>query len=310
MATLRDIIRASERLAPHLPRTPLESAPQLGDRIWLKLENANRTHSFKIRGALNAILSLSDEERAQGIIAASSGNHAGAVAYAAQLTGAKATILMPSTTPGKKIERVKQYGAQAVIFGDNYDEAETEALRRAREGGTWLSPYNDPRVIAGAGTISLEILKQLPKVQRVVAPVSGGGLIAGVAAALKQVDPAIEVIGVNAESAPAMYNVFHDEQRPQVWDTLADALSGEIEAGSITLPICQDYLDDMVLVSEEEIAAAMRFLLETQGWVVEGGGAVAVAAQMHDALPGNGKPTALVVSGGNLDAELLRRVLC
>jgi len=309
MVTLRDIIRADGRLSPHLPPTPLEAAPKLGDKIWLKLENANKTRSFKIRGALNAILSLSDEERAKGIIAASSGNHAGAVAYAAQMTGAAATILMPSTTPKKKVENVKRYGAEALLFGDTYDEAEAEALRRAHAGWTWLSPYNDPRVIAGAGTIGIEILQQLPDVQRVVAPVSGGGLVAGVAAALKQVDPAIEVIGVNAESAPAMYNAFHDRRLPQVWDTLADALSGEIEEGSITLPICQEYLDDMALVSEEEMAAAMRFLLETQGWVVEGGGAVAVAAQMHDALPRDGAATALVVSGGNVDASVLRRLL-
>lgn len=309
MATLRDIIRAGGRLAPHLPPTPLEAAPKLGEKIWLKLENANKTHSFKIRGALNAILALKAEARAQGIIAASSGNHAGAVAYAALLTGVKATILMPSTTPAKKIDNVKQYGAQAVIYGDTYDEAEAEALRRAREGGTWLSPYNDLRVIAGAGTIGLEILKQLPEVQRVVAPVSGGGLIAGLAVALKRVDSAIEVIGVNAESAPAMYNAFHDTQLPQVWETLADALSGEIEAGAITLPICREYLDDMVLVTEEEMAAAMRFLLETQGWVAEGGGAVAVSALMHDVLPRDGVATALVVSGGNVDLSVLRRVL-
>ena len=309
MVTLGDIIRAGHRLAPHLPPTPLEAAPELGADVWLKLENANKTHSFKIRGALNAILSLRDEERARGIIAASSGNHAGAVAYAAQLTGASAQILMPQSTPQKKVKNVKRYGAEAVLFGDNYDEAEAEALRRVRDGGTWISPYNDPRVIAGAGTIGVEMLQQLPDLRRVLVPVSGGGLIAGIAAAVKELNPAIEVIGVNAKSAPAMYNAFHGVDRPQVWDTLADALSGEIEKGSITLPICQRYLDDMVLVSEEQIAAAMRFLLETQGWVVEGGGAVGVAAVMHDVAPRDGAPTAIVVSGGNVDLSVLRQVL-
>ena len=169
-----------------------------------------------------------------------------------------------------------------MLFGDNYDEAEAEALRRVREGGTWISPYNDARVIAGAGAIGLEMLAQLPEVERVIVPVSGGGLIAGVATAIKEVDRAIEVIGVNAASAPAMHNAFHGGQLPQVWDTLADALSGDIEAGSLTVPICRRYVDDMVLVSEAQIASAMRYLLETCGWVVEGGGAVAVAAVLHE----------------------------
>ncbi len=309
MVTLGDVIRAGHRLAPHLPSTPLEAAPELGEKVWLKLENANKTHSFKIRGALNAIMCLSDEERARGIIAASSGNHAGAVAYAAQLTGESAQILMPKSTPQKKVKNVKRYGADAVLFGDNYDEAEAEALRRANVGGTWISPYNDPHVIAGAGTIGVEMLQQLPALRRVLAPVSGGGLIAGIVTAVKELNPAIEVIGVNAVSAPAMYNAFHQVDRPQVWDTLADALSGEIEVGSITVPICQRYLDDMLLVTEGQIAAAMRFMLETQGWVVEGGGAVGVAAVMHDIAPRDGTPTVVVVSGGNVDLSVLRRVL-
>lgn len=301
--SLGDIVRAQHRLRPHLQPTALEAAPDLG---WLKLENSNQTHSFKIRGALNAILSLPDDERDRGIIAASSGNHAAAVAYAARLTGVSAQVLMPKTTPQKKVKNVQRYGAEAVLFGDNYDEAEAEALRRAAAGGAWISPYNDAGVIAGAGTIGLELLEQLPDVERVVVPVSGGGLIAGIAAAVKQLNPAIEVIGVNAKSAPAMYNVFHEAAHPQVWDTLADALSGDIEAGSITVPICLRYVDDMVLVSEVQIAAAMRYMLEAAGWVVEGGGAVAVAALQHGVVPADGRTTALVVSGGNVDLAVLR----
>ena len=293
-------------MKPLLPPSPFES---LADgKTWLKLENANTTHSFKIRGALNAILSLDEAARAPGIIAASSGNHAAAVAYAAQLTGASAQILMPKTTPQKKVDNVRRYGAEAVLFGGNYDEAEAEALRRVAEGRAWVSPYNDRHVIAGAGVIGLELLEQLPNVQRVIAPVSGGGLIAGVATAIKAVSADIEVIGVNAESAPAMYNVFHAEFRPQVWDTLAEALSGEIEAGSITVPICRRYVDDIVLVSERQIAAAMRALLAA-GWVAEGGGAVGVAALVHDVIPADGRETAVVVSGGNVDLDVLRRVL-
>ncbi len=305
---LGDIVRAQHRLRPHLQPTALEPAPDLGGNVWLKLENSNRTHSFKVRGALNAILSLCESERKRGIIAASSGNHAAAVAYAAQLTGATASILMPKTTPQTKVKNVQRYGAEAVLFGDNYDEAEAEALRRAAEGGTWISPYNDAGVVAGAGTIGLEIFEQLPQVERVVVPVSGGGLIAGIAAAVKQLDPAIEVIGVNAKSTPAMYNIFHEATHPQVWDTLADALSGDIESGSITLPVSRQYVDDIALVSEDEIAAAMRFML-AGGWVVEGGGAVAVAALLHGVIAADGRATVLVVSGGNVDLAVLRRVL-
>ncbi len=309
MVSLGDIVRAEQRLASHLQPTPLEAAPSLGAHTWLKLENVNKTHSFKIRGALNAILSLDDAAHDQGIIAASSGNHAGAVAYAAHLTGASAQILMPKTTAQKKIKNVQQYGAEAILYGDNYDQAEAEALRRVNQGSSWISPYNDPRVIAGAGTIGLEILASLPQVERVLLPVSGGGLIAGVATAVKALNPKIEVIGVNAQSAPAMYNSFYQAALPQVWDTLADALSGEIEPNSITVPIAQRHVDKMILVSEEQIASAMRYLLEGAGWVIEGGGAVAVAALLHDIVPRDDRVTVAVLSGGNVDGAVLRRVL-
>jgi len=309
MVTLGDIIRAQHRLAAVLQPTPLEAAPELGDNIWLKLENANKTHSFKIRGALNAILSLDEAARGRGIMAVSSGNHAQAVAYAAHLTDAAAQILMPKTTPQKKGEGVRRYGAEALLFGDNYDQAEAEALRRA-QGRSWISPYNDPQVIAGAGTLGVEILAQLPPVERVMVPVSGGGLGAGVATAVKELKADVEVMGVNAAAAPAMYNVFHQCNRPQVWETLAEALSGDIEPGSMTIPICQRYLDGMALVSEGQIAGAMRWMIETQGWVAEGGGAVGIAALLHDVLPRDGRVTAVIVSGGNVDGDVLRRVLC
>ena len=309
MVTLGDIIRAQHRLAAILQPTPLESAPELGENIHLKLENANKTHSFKIRGALNAILSLDEAARQRGIIAVSSGNHAQAVAYAAHLTAASAQILMPKSTPKKKVSGVRRYGADALLFGDNYDQAEAEALRRAKDGLTWVSPYNDRQVIAGAGTIGVEILAQLPTVERVVVSAGGGGLCAGVATAVKELKPDVEVIGVNAEAAPAMYNIFHQCNKPQVWETLAEALSGDIEAGSITVPICQAYLDEMALVSEQQIAKAMRWMIEAPGRVVEGGGAVGIAAVLHDVIPPDGRVTAVIVSGGNVDLDTLRRVL-
>ena len=190
--TLGDIVRAQHRLKDHQRPTPLEDAAGLGAGTFLKLENANRTHSFKIRGALNAMLSLNEKALARGIVAASSGNFAMAVAYAARLCGASAQILMPVATPKKKVSGVRRYGAgaaEAVLFGDNFDQAEAEALRRAQDGLTWLSPYNDSRVIAGAGTIGMEIVSELPRVERVLVPVGGGGLISGVATTLKELNP-------------------------------------------------------------------------------------------------------------------------
>ncbi len=311
MVAFADLIHAQMRLRPHLQPTPLEAAaPELGQNVWLKLENANRTHSFKIRGALNAVLSLDDDSRQRGLIAASSGNHAQGVAYAAQQVGARAQILMPEHTPQKKVAGVRRYGAEAVLFGANYDETEAEALRRAREGGlTYVSPYNDPRVVAGAGSIGLEIVEALPDVARVLVCVSGGGLIAGVALAIKSLRPDCEVIGVNAQSAPSMYNLFYGTDLPEVWDTLAEALSGDIEAGSITVPLCQQYVDRVVLVSEAQIAEAMRWMLGVQGWLVEGGGAVGVAALLGGVLPADERPTAVVVSGGNVDLTTLQALL-
>ncbi len=310
MLTLSDVVTARDRISQYLHPTPLEAAPTLGEQVWLKLENANITHSFKIRGALNAILSLSESARAKGVVAASSGNHAQGLAYAAQVTGVQARILMPTHTPRRKINGVKHYGATAMLFGANYDETELEARRIARqEGLTFVSPYNDTQVIAGAGTISLEILERLPTVERVLVCVSGGGLIAGVAMVMKSRKPSVEVIGVNALSAPAMYNHFYNTDYPQVWDTLAEALSGEIETDSITLEMAKRYVDRMVLVTEGEIAAAMRWMADVQGWMTEGGGAVGVAAALGKVVPVDERPTAIIVSGGNVDGTTLRKVL-
>ncbi|MDQ7024175.1 MAG: threonine/serine dehydratase [Anaerolineae bacterium] len=310
MVQFTDIFHAQQRIKPYLKPTPLEAAAHLGKDIWLKLENANKTHSFKIRGALNTILALDDAAREKGMIAASSGNHAQGVAYAAHLVGAQAQILMPKHTPQKKVKGVQLYGGEALLYGDNYDETEAEALRRARvEGKTYISPYNDAAIIAGTGTIGLEIVESLPDVERVLVCVSGGGLISGVALAIKALRPDCTVIGVCAESAPSMYNAFKQTKLPENWDTLAEALSGGIEEGSMTVPIVQESVDDIVLVSEEQIAAAMRFMLGTQGWLVEGGGCVCVAALLHDIVPRDGKITAAMISGGNVDLETLRQIL-
>ncbi len=310
MIRLPDVALARYRVAPYLQPTPLERAPELGEQIYLKLENANKTHSFKIRGALNAVLSLSAAERERGIIAVSSGNHAQAVAYAASVAGIPARILMPKHTPRKKVNGVQRYGAEAILYGDNYDETELEGRRRSvSEGATFISPYNDPDVVAGAGTIALEVIDALPTVERVLVCVSGGGLISGVALAIKALRPQCEVIGVCAQSAPAMYNFLYGTTHPENWDTLAEALSGAVERGSITLEIVRQHVDRIVLVSEEQIAAAMHWLLDVQGWLVEGGGAVCVAALLGGVVAVDARPTAVIVSGGNVDLETVQKVI-
>lgn len=310
MLQFAQIVQAQMRLAAYLNPTPLEAAPDLGSHYWLKLENTNRTHSFKIRGALNAVLSLDEAAKARGIVTASSGNHAQGLAYAAHLSQTPAKILMPKHTPKKKVNGVKRYGAEAVLFGDNFDETEAEALRIGREDGmTYISAYNDRHVIAGAGTIGLEIMQQLPQVERVVVCVSGGGLISGVATAINAMHPDADIIGVCAESAPSMHNIFYGGNLSENWDTLAEALSGAVEAGSITVPIVEETVDQIVLVSEAQIADAMRWMLSVQGWLVEGGGSVCVAAALAGLLPDDGKPTVLLVSGGNVDLETLQKII-
>lgn len=310
MVTLADIALARYRLAAHLKETPIEHAPGLGEQVWLKLENTNPTHSFKIRGALNAVLALEPAALQRGLIAASSGNHAQALAYAARIVGAKATILMPIHTPQRKIAGVQRAGGEAVLFGDNYDQTEAEARRRAHETQlTYVSPYNDRHVVAGAGTIGLEILDQVPNVARVLVCTGGAGLVAGIATAIKALRPRVEVIAVCAEAAPALYNELYATQLPQQWDTLAEALSGEIEVGSLTIGLAQNYVDRCVLVAEAAINTAIRWMLSEQGWLIEGGGAVAVAALLSGAVPTTTTPTVAVVSGANIDTARLQQVL-
>lgn len=310
MVTYDDIVEAKNRIAPHLMPTPLERASGLGQSVWLKLENLNPMHSFKVRGALNAVLSLDKTKQRHGIIAASSGNHAQGIAYAASLAGIRARILMPPHTPRRKVAGVQSYGAEAVLHGPNYDDAEREARRLEREQGyTFISPYNDALVVAGAGTIGLEIMEQLPEVERVLVSTGGGGLLSGIATAIKSVKPSVEVVGVCAQSAPAMYNHFYNESLPQIWDTAAEALSGEIEERSITLDIARRLVDEVVLVSEAQIMTAMRWLMYEQGWLVEGGGAVGVAAVLNQIIELDTRPTVIVISGGNLDPETIKAIV-
>jgi threonine dehydratase len=307
---LEDVALARYRLAAHLMPTPIEEAAGLGEQVWLKLENANKTHSFKIRGALNAMLSLDEAARARGIIAASSGNHAQGIACAARLLGVRAQIVMSHQAARRKVEGVRRWGGAPIFFGSYYGEAEGEARRLEREQAlTWISPYNDPQVIAGQGTVGLEILDALPDVERVIVPVGGGGLISGIALALKQLRPSIEIIGVNPLNSPTMYNAYYESALVDQDDSIADALPGAIETDSMTIALTRRYVDRMVLVSEEEILAAMHWLLHVQGWIVEGGGAVGVAALQNGSVPQDGKRTCVVISGGNVDLSVLEQVI-
>ena len=303
------ITQARERLRSYLLPTPLEEAIFLPEGVWLKLENANKTHSFKARGALNAVLTLPEEKRARGVIAASSGNHAQGVAYASELLGVRACIVMPEYVARRKVAGVRRYGAEAILHGETYEEAEAEARRLEQTNGmTYISPYNDPHVIAGAGTVGLEIYDALPSVERVIVPIGGGGLISGIGLALKNLKPSIEIIGVNALASPDMYNFFYQLEHSTTHETLADALPGSIEANSITLDLVQQVVDRVVLVSEDDIARAMQWMVFEQGWIAEGGGVVGVAALQNGSIE-PGAVTAVVITGGNVDDDVLRRVL-
>lgn len=308
---LNRIHAARERLAPHLTPTPLEPAPELGARTWLKLENANKTHSFKVRGALNTLLALDREALAGGIIAASSGNHAQGIAYAASKLGVNARIYMPASAPRKKVAGVRMWGVEPILHG-TYDEAEIEAFRQVRETGIpYISPYNHPLVVAGQGTIGLEILDSLPDVSRVIVPVGGGGLIGGIAAALKESRSSVKVIGVCTAASPDMINEIQGTAHPLSYDTLADALPGPVEPGAITLDLTRRYVDELVMVGEEAISHAMRWMLSDAGWMAEGGGVVGLAALLDGILPADdpGGATVVVISGGNVDVAVLWQIL-
>jgi threonine dehydratase len=308
MIGLKDVLAAARRIRPFLAPTLVEPAPDFG-QTWLKLENTNPTHSFKARGALNAVLGLPPHLRSR-VVTASSGNHAQGMAWATGVVPTLMEIVMPADAPLRKIDGVRRFGLTPRLMPDGYDAAEDEARRLAREEGyTYVSPYNHPLVAAGNGTVGLEIIEQLPATRRVIVPVGGGGLIGGMAAAIKALDPSVEVIGVNAAVSPDMYNAYYGASLPIGHDTLADALPGAVETGSITLDLARAYVDRIVLVDEDAIAAAMRWLLDHTGWIVEGGGAVGIAALLSGVVEMGDIQTAVVISGGNVDPAVVRRVM-
>jgi len=282
-----------------------------GNSIFLKLDNQQRTGAFKERGALNKLLTLTAAERAQGVIAASAGNHAQGVAYHAGRQGIRAVICMPLPTPLIKVSATRAYGAEVVLHGANYDEAFEKALEQSRKDRlTLIHAFDDDAVIAGQGTLGLEILEQQPDIEAVVAPIGGGGLIGGIACAVKQLKPAVRIFGVQPSKLPSMKVAVDNgapvSLKPAV--TIADGIAVR-RAGERTFPLVQKYVDDIVTVEEEEIANAILLLLEREKTLAEGAGAASIAALLNHKLPLEGKKVAVLVCGGNIDVTLLSRII-
>lgn len=316
MLNLQTIYEAKERIKEVAVNTPFSYAPYLsqasGCEVYLKKENLQVTGAFKIRGAYNKIASLTAEQRASGVIAASAGNHAQGVAFSAQKFGINATIIMPESTPLTKINGVRHYGASVILAGANYDEAYAYASKYAQEHAlVFVHPFADDEVMAGQGTLALEILEAAQDLDAVLIPVGGGGLISGMAKAFKSINPHIQVIGVSAKGAPALKNSFELGRAVDSLSvrTIADGIAVR-DCSPITLAHILEDVDKVIGVDDEEIASAILYLLERQKLVVEGAGAVGVAALLHNELPElKGKKVAVVLSGGNMDVTLLSVII-
>jgi threonine dehydratase len=282
-----------------------------GSRVFFKLENLQMTGSFKERGALNRLLTLAPEEARRGVIAASAGNHGMAVAFHSRRLGIASTIVMPSPAPLIKVSRVRQYGAESVLSGSDYDAAYAEATRLSREKGlTFISAFDDPWVVAGQGTIGLELDEENPGLEAVLVPVGGGGLIAGMALAVKTLKPRIRVIGVQAETLPSMKAALDKGEPAELppATTIADGIAVRA-VGALPLEVVKKYVDEIVTVSEAEIANAVLLLLEIEKTVAEGAAAVPLAALVNKKIALAGKSVGLVVSGGNIDMNLISRII-
>lgn len=310
---ISEVFNAAAVLKNVARKTTVIPAPALSTDcdLYLKTENLQLTGSFKLRGAYYKIASLSDEEKARGVIACSAGNHAQGVALGATHNGIKSLICLPAGAPISKIEATRGYGAEICLVPGVYDDAYAKAVElRDKEGYTFVHPFDDPKVIAGQGTIGLEILEQLPDVQAVVVPIGGGGLASGVAFAVKTLRPDVKVYGVQAAGAPSMEQSVHSGVICHLDNvsTIADGIAVK-QPGQLTYDLCRNYVDDIVTVSDDETAAAILALMERQKVVAEGAGAVAVAAVMFGKLLVKGQKVVCIVSGGNIDVNTLNRVI-
>ena len=313
MLTLDKVYHAAYVLRECARKTDLIAAPLLSEEhnLYLKTENLQVTGSFKLRGAYYKISQLSEEEKSKGIVACSAGNHAQGVAMAASRKGIPATICMPDSAPVMKVESTRRLGANIELVRGAYDDAHDRAVQLVDEtGATFIHPYDDDFVIAGQATIGLEILDQLEDVEAVIAPIGGGGLISGIAFAVKSLKPNVKIYGVQASGAASMFNSFraHERKTLESVSTFADGIAVK-NPGENTYEIISRYVDDIVCVSEDEIAAAILALIERQKLIAEGAGAVPVAAAMFHKLPIEGKKTVCIVSGGNIDVNILSRVI-
>ncbi|MBQ7348413.1 MAG: threonine ammonia-lyase [Clostridia bacterium] len=311
--TLDNVYKASYILKNVVRETDVLYAPKLkeGVDLYLKTENLQITGSFKVRGAYYKMSQLTDKEKERGVIACSAGNHAQGVALAAQKNGLKSVICLPDNAPISKVEATKSYGAEVCLVEGVYDDAYQKALSlRDQKGYTFIHPFDDADVIAGQGTIALELYEQIPDMQAVIVPIGGGGLISGIAYTIKSLNPNIKVYGVQAQGAPSMANSIHDghiEKLDSVF-TIADGIAVK-EPGSLTYDICSKYVDEIVTVTDDEVSAAILALMEQHKLVTEGAGAVAVAAAMFGKLPLDGKKAVCILSGGNIDVTILSRVI-
>lgn len=313
--TLADIVRARERLRNSIYYSPCAHSQMLsaitGQQVFLKLENLQMTGSFKERGALNRIALLTPEQAVRGVVAASAGNHAQGVAYHATKRGIRAVIVMPLATPLVKVTATRGFGAEVVLHGANYDEAYEEARRIcAAQNMTFIHPFDDPAVMAGQGTIGLELLEQIPDLEAVVVPIGGGGLIGGVACAIKESNPNIKVIGAQTSRLPSMKAAV-EQHRPVTIPpatTIADGIAVR-RAGEVTLPVIERYVDEIVTVDEDEIASAILVLLEREKTLAEGAGATGLASLLQKKTSLHGARTAVIVGGGNIDVTLLSRII-
>jgi threonine dehydratase len=311
--SIADIEAARRVVAGHVLRTPMLPAPRLsaltGAEVFVKYENLQVTNSFKERGARAKLASLSAADRSRGVIAMSAGNHAQAVAYHAASMGIAATIVMPVMTPFVKVAVTKSYGAQVLLDGETISEAQARAEAEAHERGLiWVHPYDDPHVIAGQGTVALEMLEEVPGLEVLAIPIGGGGLIAGIATAAKAIKPAIEIIGVESALYPSMWNAIHGESRASGGATLAEGIAVK-NVGALTLPIVRALVSDIVLVDEEHIERAVNAYLTLQKAMAEGAGAAGLAAMLAEPARFKGKRVGLVLCGGNIDPRILASIM-
>lgn len=310
---MQEVYRASFILKNIVRETPLVAAPDIvpGCHLYIKPENLQVTGSFKVRGASYMLSQLSDEEKARGVIACSAGNHAQGVALAAQKAGIKSVICLPAGAPISKVEATRSYGAEICLVPGVYDDAYNEALRlRDERQMTFVHPFDNPLVIAGQGTIGLEVLNELPDADAIIVPIGGGGLASGIAYVAKQLNPGIKVYGVQAAGAPSMKQSLDDGAitRLEGVSTIADGIAVK-EPGEHTFDLCRRYIDQIVTVGDDEVCAAILQLIEKHKMIAEGAGAVSVAAAMFAGLPIEGKKVVCVVSGGNIDVTMLNRII-